>query len=105
MLYTSLNCRIYVPRFYSASIILNSFKNGILRENIVPLVLSRVRNAQPYSGKNITFFPNTAWLSICRWAVQNWSVFVTSLFFIACLPGMSMGMPFIWESHGKHAMG
>jgi len=53
-------------------------KTLFFRDNIVRIFPSRVRNAQPYTGnrKRITF---TAWFSNCRWAEQDWAVFVTSL--------------------------
>jgi len=52
------------------------------RDNtIVPLFLYRMRNAQPQP--KAVAFACTPPLSICRWAVQNSSVFDTSLCFNA----------------------
>jgi len=54
---------------------------SFFRDKIVPLFLSYMRDAWPYSRNHERkAFADTARFSICRWVVKNWSVFLQVYF-------------------------
>jgi len=79
MLYTSFNFSIYVTDFDLDSHRLESTLLLFGDSTPVPLFLFSVRTARQSQTRSLSL----AEFWTCRWAVQNWSVFVTSSFFNA----------------------
>ena len=106
MLSTSLNFRIYMTDFDPAYYWLESTLPLCRNNTPVPLFLSRVRTAQ--KNKRVARSVSLAQFWTCRWAVQHWSVFVTSSFL---MPGgsferkssgeMKIGMQQIWKTFNR----